>query len=213
VIAAESEWDDVTIRDALARTVAQSVTTQGLGVHWRAAGQLPASYFELDGLVPLRAAVRGKFLIISEDAPTIAAILSRVEDGRSPADNGNSTVAASEVNPAITPMQSAPNAASAPLVYAAGFRHSLARPDFARLTSVLDLEPDANFSTTSYVYPSPWQRNPGAANLAPDGSREPAFFSANIASLSDALASVGSESIVIRRAPGKTYQSVVYTLK
>jgi hypothetical protein len=213
VIAAESEWDDVTIRDALARTVAQSVTTQGLGVHWRAAGQLPASYFELDGLVALRAAVRGKFLIISEDAPTIAAILSRVEDGRSPADNGNSTAAASEVNPVITPKQSAPNAASAPLVYAAGFRHSLARPDFARLTSVLDLAPGANFSTASYVYPPAWQRNSGAANLAPDGSREPAFFSANIASLSDALASVGSESIVIRRAPGKSYQSVVYTLK
>jgi hypothetical protein len=205
ILAAASVWDEAALRDALARTIAQSITTQGLGVSWRAAGQAPASYFELDGLAPLRFAVRGKILILSEDAPTIAAVLGRFE---------NSARHTGESNPAILSADATPGSASAPLAYAAGFRHALARPDFVRLTSVLDLAPDANFSTAPYVYPAAWQGNSAVrANLAPDGSREPAFFSSNIASLSAALAALDSESIVIRRAPGKTYQSVVYMLK
>jgi hypothetical protein len=111
VLAANSDWDANSVYAALAHTIEQSVTTQDLGASWKQAGNSPDDYFEIDGLLPVRVAVRGKLLIVSNDADSIAGVLSRLK---------------------------APSAA-APATFVAGFRHAAEQSNFLHLVSVLDL--------------------------------------------------------------------------
>jgi hypothetical protein len=226
VLAAASDWDAGSLRASLARAVGESTTLRQLGAAWRSAGKSPNDYLELDGLVPLRAAVRGNLLLLSTDAPSIVSVLSRL----------NNPVSA------------------APAVYAAGFRHAAARPGFLRVTSALDLAGDfssapdaasatnesdenggndenqdpadadaaeaspafaglqtsassAQFSLSPVSYPA------YAPNDSADPNREPAFFSSNLASLSRVLSRLDSESIVIRRSGDKTFETIIYHWK
>ncbi|HKS81436.1 MAG TPA: hypothetical protein VJR23_08005 [Candidatus Acidoferrales bacterium] len=189
VIASTTDWDADSMRAALARTIAQSTTAKSSGGAWRSGGRLPDDYFELEGLAPIQMAVRGKLFILSDDEDTMEAILRRLSDPGQARDSSA--------------------AAAAPLVYAAGFRHSLARPDYLRLTLALDQAVSGDSANAGMKYTG----MAADSNLAPDGWREPAFFSANIGSLSGVLSPLDSESVFIRRAGDKTYQTVIYKWK
>jgi len=80
-------------------------------------------------------------------------------------------------------------------VYAAGFRHAAARGDIVRMTSLIE---------------SPPAQQVGGG--APPGGHEPWFFSENLASLSQSLARVESESILVRERGPLVLQTVIYRL-
>jgi hypothetical protein len=81
---------------------------------------------------------------------------------------------------------------TAPAIYAAGFQHTRERKNFAWLSSVL-------------------KRSALAAQASSDApADQPDFFSKTIASLSDTLENVSSESVVVRRAQNKVTQTIVY---
>jgi len=81
-------------------------------------------------------------------------------------------------------------------VYAAGFRHvAKNRDDIVRMTSLIESPPSQQLG-----------------GGAPPGGHEPWFFSENLASLSQSLARVESESILVRERGPLVLQTVVYRL-
>jgi hypothetical protein len=106
VLAASSDWNEASIHSALAEFVRPGLTASQLGVAW----QQKSSYYELDGLWPLVASVRGKYLLLSDDPNLIAAMLSNF--------NRKSDVK--------------------PVVFVAGFNHARERANFARFSDVVD---------------------------------------------------------------------------
>jgi len=111
ILVAESDWNQAAIQSVLTDFVRPSLTASELGVGW----QQKSGYQELDGLWPLVASVRGKYLLVSDDAVLSEAILanfSRKSD-RKPAD------------------------------LLAGFNHHQERVNFARFSNVVD-RPSAN---------------------------------------------------------------------
>ncbi len=70
-ILGESDWDEASVRTALADFVRPAFTTARLGVEWKSS----SGYSMLDGLWPLGVAVRGKYLIISDSAPLLNRML------------------------------------------------------------------------------------------------------------------------------------------
>ncbi len=158
-LAGESNWNEPALRLALTNFVRPNLTASQLGVGWRQV----TGYYEFDGLQPLLAAVRGKYLIVSDDPTLISGMLANVNRK--------------------------PNAQAA--VFAAGFNHQLERENFNRFAAVVD-RPDAN----------PFG---GSGN-----QRQPQFFSENVSSLSQTLAEVSSENIVVREAGDKVLQTVTY---
>jgi hypothetical protein len=106
VLAASSDWNETSIQSALAEFVRPRLTASQLGVTW----QQKSGYQEFDGLWPLVASVRGKYLLVSDDPNLIAAMLSnfnRKSDGK-------------------------------PVVFVAAFNHSRERANFARLSDLVD---------------------------------------------------------------------------
>jgi hypothetical protein len=158
-LAGGSAWDEAAVRAALTNFVRPNLTTSQLGVGWRQAN----GYYEFDGLQRVVAAVRGKYLIVSDDPALISGMLAN--------------------------LSRKPNAQ--PVVFAAGFSHQLERENFNRFAAVVD-RPDAK----------PFG--------GPGNQRQPQFFSENIASLSQMLAEVSSENIVVRDAGDKVLQTVTY---
>lgn len=106
VLAAASDWNEANVQSALAGFVQPSLTASQLGVAW----QQKSGYQEFDGLWPLVASVRGKYLLVSDDPALMAAMLS----------NFNRK---SDVKPAA---------------FIAGFNHSRERANFARFSGVVD---------------------------------------------------------------------------
>jgi hypothetical protein len=106
VLSGSSDWNEAEVRSALADFVRPALTTSGLGVNW----MNQSSHFELDGLWTLSAAIRGKYLFLSDDPGMLEEISARVK--------GSS----SEV----------------PAIFVAGFNHAAERKRFVRLTDVLD---------------------------------------------------------------------------
>lgn len=107
VFLGESNWDEQAVRAALAEFVRPEFTSGQLGVSWKAS----SGYSVLDGLWPLAVAVRGKYLLISDNASFLSAALASMN--QKPTDS--------------------------PTVFAAGFRHGQERENFAALTKFLDL--------------------------------------------------------------------------
>lgn len=66
VLVAASDWSDAGVQSALTDFVRPGLTASQLGVGW----QQKSDYQELDGLWPLTASVRGKYLLVS-DAPAL----------------------------------------------------------------------------------------------------------------------------------------------
>jgi hypothetical protein len=106
ILVAGSEWNQTAVQSALTDFVRPALTASQLGVGW----QQESGYQELDGLWPLVASVRGKYLLVSDDpglAEDILANFSRKSD-RKPAD------------------------------MLAGFNHQQERANFARFSKVVD---------------------------------------------------------------------------
>jgi hypothetical protein len=110
VLAADSDWDANAVNAALGQAVEQAATTEELGARWQRAGKSPNDYFELDGLLPVRVAVRGKLLIAANNEESMEEILARV------------------------PTRSV----EGPARYAAGFRHGAEQASLGRLVAALD---------------------------------------------------------------------------
>ena len=116
VLAASSGWNEASIHSALAEFVRPGLTASQLGVAWQQksgyhdSNYYDSSYYALDGLWPLVASVRGKYLLLSDDPNLIAAMLS----------NFNRK---SDVKPAV---------------FVAGLNHARERANFARFADVVD---------------------------------------------------------------------------
>jgi hypothetical protein len=106
VLVAASDWDQTAVQSALTDFVRPGLTASQLGVGW----QQKSGYQELDGLWPLVASVRGKYLLVSDDpalAESVLANFTRKSD-RKPAE------------------------------FLAGFNHQRERANFARFSNVID---------------------------------------------------------------------------
>jgi hypothetical protein len=102
----ESDWDERAVHAALVEFVRPGFTTGQLGVEWKTI----SGYSELDGLWPLAVAVRGKYLIISDDASLLGSTLEGIHN----------------------------KPAASPAVFAAEFDHRRERENFVALTKLLD---------------------------------------------------------------------------
>ena len=102
----QAEWDESAVRSALVDFVRPSLTAGDLGVEWQKNG----AYLELNGLWTLSVAVRGKYLLISDNPALLTSMLANA-------------------NQKTTLM---------PAVFVAGFDHQKEKDDFARLTGLLD---------------------------------------------------------------------------
>jgi len=100
------DWDEAAAHTALANFVRPSLAASQLGLGWRQAG----GYYEFDGLQTLLAAVRGKYLIISDDAALISGMLA----------NLNRKL---DLQPAV---------------FAAGFEHKRERGNFGHFATAVD---------------------------------------------------------------------------
>jgi hypothetical protein len=110
-LAAASDWNEASIHSALAEFVRPGLTASQLGVTWQQNSSYhDSSYYELDGLWPLVASVRGKYLLLSDDPNLIAAMLSNFTHK-------------SDVKP---------------VVFVAGLNHARERANFARFSDVVD---------------------------------------------------------------------------
>ena len=106
VLENSSEWKDSDVRSAVTAFVAPSMSASGLGLHW-----LPNSgYQQVDGLWPLFFSVRGKYLLVSDDAALMQDMLAR-----------------SQQQSNRKPMQRF-----------AGFNHKRERQNFSRLADLVD---------------------------------------------------------------------------
>ncbi len=110
VLAGSAPWDEAGVRNRLAGFVRSGLTAGQMGASWRQVGD----YYELDGLLPLQVAVRGKYLVIADNSSLISEILAKTNQ----------------------------KPESQPALLMAGFNHSSEGANFARLTQVLD-RPDA----------------------------------------------------------------------
>jgi hypothetical protein len=106
VFLAESDWNENTVRAALIEFIQPALTTTQLGVEWKSA----QGYIQLDGLWPLSLAVRGKYLLVSDDPALLASALANMNQ-----------------KPATTTA-----------VFASGFNHHRERQNFSVLTRLLD---------------------------------------------------------------------------
>jgi hypothetical protein len=110
-LSASSEWDESAARSALASFIRPSLTASQLGVTWKQT----SGYYELDGLYPLLSAVRGKYLIISDDTALISSVLANMN-------------LKSDLKPAL---------------FVAEFNHKREKENFARLVTLVD-HPELN---------------------------------------------------------------------
>ncbi len=106
VLVAASDWNETGVQSALADFVRPGLTAGQLGVGW----QPKSGYEQLDGLWPLAASVRGKYLFVSDDPALLESVLSNFnrKSDRKPAE------------------------------LLAGFNHRHERNNFARFASLID---------------------------------------------------------------------------
>jgi hypothetical protein len=105
-LAGGADWDEAAARNALASFIRPSLTASRLGVDWKPAN----GYYELDGLRPLLAAVRGKYLMVSDDSVPLSGMLANLNRK-------------SDLKPAV---------------FVAEFDHQRERDSFSRLVTVVD---------------------------------------------------------------------------
>ncbi len=84
VLVGGSDWSEAGVQSALVDFVRPGLTASQLGVGW----QQESGYQELDGLWPLAAAVRGKYLLVSDAPALMESMLSKLDrkSDREPAD-------------------------------------------------------------------------------------------------------------------------------
>jgi hypothetical protein len=103
---AANDWPEASVRSTLVDFLRPSFTTGNLGLQW----QSKSGYQELDGLWNFAVAVRGKYLLVSDDSSLLKNIFANINQkpGQKPA------------------------------VLVAGFHHARERENFARLAALLD---------------------------------------------------------------------------
>jgi hypothetical protein len=107
-IVASNDWDVVSVQNAVQEMIAPALTAARLGLQWREVKDA-GGYYELDGLLPLQMAVRGKVMYLANDAGLLASVL-----------------------------QTRNQPLSQPATYAAGFSHARERQKFYEFTSLVD---------------------------------------------------------------------------
>jgi len=119
---AATDWPENTVRSGLVEFLRPSLTTGNLGLQWQA----KSGYQEFDGLWNFAVAVRGKYLLLSDDSSLLKNMLASMSQ----------------------------KPAKKPAVLVAGFHHARERENFARLTELLD-RPNANpgGAAASEAYP------------------------------------------------------------
>jgi hypothetical protein len=119
---AATDWPETSVRSAFVDFLRPSLTANNLGLQW----QSKSGYQELDGLWNFGVAVRGKYLVISDDSSLLKSMFANI--------NQKTT--------------------QKPAVFVAGFHHARERENFARLTRLLD-RPGANpgGAPASELYP------------------------------------------------------------
>lgn len=105
-LVAASDWNATEVRSAISAFVRPSLTASELGVGWQSKG----GYEELDGLLPLAVAVRGNYLLVSNDSMMLEGLLANFsrQPGQQPAE------------------------------LLAGFAHDREQPNFVRFAEVVD---------------------------------------------------------------------------
>ena len=103
---AGSDWSETAIHSALTGIVEPALAAGGLGMTWRP----KPGYEQLDGLWSLAVAVRGKYLLISDDPALLGGMLGNVDQ----------------------------RIVAQPAIFIAGFNHARERDNFERLTALLD---------------------------------------------------------------------------
>ena len=116
VFAAATDWQDDVARSAITDFVRPGITASQLGITWLQ----KAGYQQLDGLWPLTVAVRGKYLLVTDDTALMESILA----------NFQNTVDRK------------------PLEYYAGFNHQREHENFVRFTALVD-HPNAPAALTN----------------------------------------------------------------
>jgi hypothetical protein len=119
---AATDWPETSVRSALVDFLRPSLTASNLGLQWQA----KSGYQELDGLWNFAVAVRGKYLLLSDDSSLLSAMLANMNQ----------------------------KPAQKPAMLVAGFHHARERENFARLTGLLD-RPRSNPRGTPASEPYP----------------------------------------------------------
>ena len=101
-----SEWNEAEVRSAISEFVRPDVTAGELGVGW----QNKAGYKQLDGLLPVAVAVRGNYLLLTNDTSMLNEMLANFDH----------------------------KSAEQPADLLAGFDHARERPNFTRFADVVD---------------------------------------------------------------------------
>ncbi|HVS74728.1 MAG TPA: hypothetical protein VHE23_04820 [Candidatus Acidoferrales bacterium] len=102
----DTDWNEASARSAFADFVRPALTAGNLGVDWQA----QSGYQELDGLWTFAAAVRGKYLLVSDDSALLAAMVANLNR----------------------------KAVEKPAAFLAGFNHARESGNFVRFTGLLD---------------------------------------------------------------------------
>jgi hypothetical protein len=119
---AAADWPEAAVRSALVDFLRPSLTTGSLGFEW----QRKSGYQEFDGLWNFAVAVRGKYLLVSDDSTVVRNMFANMNQ----------------------------KPAQKPAVLVAGFHHARERENFARLAGLLD-RPSANPGGAPALEPSP----------------------------------------------------------
>jgi hypothetical protein len=106
VLTAASDWNEAAVQSAVAEFIRPGLTASGYGVAW----QQKSGFAELDGLWPLVASVRGRYLLVADDPGLLEAMLAN--------------------------FNRKPDLKAA--VFVAGFNHEGERSNFARFAALVD---------------------------------------------------------------------------
>ena len=104
----ESDWDEREVQTELVEFARPAFSTEQLGLAWKSV----AGYSVLDGLWPLSVAVRGKYLMVSDDPQILSAMLASFSKKTD----------------------------ATPTTFTAVFRHQREQANFVTLTKMLDRE-------------------------------------------------------------------------
>jgi hypothetical protein len=133
VLTGNSNWDEAAARSALMSFLRPSLTASQLGMGWKQT----SGHYELDGLYKLLAAVRGRYLMVSDDPALIGGLLANLNRK-------------SDLQPALL---------------VAEFNHQRERENFARLVTALD-RPDLNPSNNPTTERQPQFLSQNIASLS-----------------------------------------------
>ena len=99
VIQAEENWNDETVCDALAAAIEPGLTAGRIGLGWAQRSGSSASYFALDGRLPLYLAVRDNQLFVTNDSGLLEQLLARRRNSALNSQAGDTYLAAFRHSP------------------------------------------------------------------------------------------------------------------